>query len=148
MAINYDNLGPLGPILRKRNEHPPGTVDIEDIKYIDEPVTHEEGKINMAIGGGRPKKWAVLKFWTQEDRKKPNKRKIEDKIKELMKKEEEEEEDLSESDYYKNLIKKEKTAKNLKKMTNRRHRRMIRKSKKKKGGKKRKRTKKKRRRRR
>ena len=136
MAINYDNLGPLGPILRKRNEHPPGTVDIEDIKYNDEPLKHEEGKINMAIGGGRPKKWAVLKFWTQEDRKKPNKRKIEDKIKELMKKEEEKEGDLE--SYYKD----KKRMRRLKKATSRRHERMIKRAKrakrrKKKGGSKR-----------
>jgi len=144
MAFNYDNLGELGRMLRKMHEHPPGTEDIGYIEY--EPVTHEEGKINMAKGGGRPKKWAVLKFWTQEDRKKPNKRKIEDKIKELMKKEEEE--DSSEYNYFKDLVKKEKTAKKWEKL--KKLRRKIRKpqSKKKKGGKKRKRTKKKRRKRR
>ena len=85
--------GLFGRYIKKINGDPEGTIHIENIEY--EPVTHEEGKINMAKGGGRQKKWAVLKFWTQEDRKKPNKRKIEDKIKELMKKEEEEE-DLSE----------------------------------------------------
>ena len=146
MAINYDKLGPLGSMLRKFHEHPPGTVYVGDIKH-DEPVSNdEEGNLNMVNGGGRPKKWAVLKFWTQEDRKKPNKRKIEDKIKELMKKEEEE--DLSEHDYFKDLVKKEKTAKKWEKL--KKLRRKIRKpqSKKKKGGKKRKRTKKKRRKRR
>ena len=76
MAFNYKNLGPLGSMLRKMHEHPPGTEDIGYIEY-DEPVSNDkEGKINMAKRGGRPKKWAVLKFWTQEDRKKPNKRKI------------------------------------------------------------------------
>ena len=78
MAFNYDNFGRFGRYIKKIKGDPEGTVHIEDIGY--EPVTHEEGKINMAKGGGRPKKWAVLKFWTQEDRKKPNKRKIENNM--------------------------------------------------------------------
>ena len=111
--MNLERYGKFGKLLEQKLERPyRGVVEVND----DSVEHNNDGILNMAKRGGRPKKWAVLKFWTQEDRKKPNKRKIEDKIKELMKKEEEEEEeDLSESVYYKNLIKKEKTAKKWKK---------------------------------